>query len=168
MSTTFAQITDLHLDDRMATNAGIDSRRNVLDILEAIEERGMKDLVLTGDVGSAGSHRWLLDAIAAHNLKALFALGNHDELADFQDLTAVSGFIKPDGLYYSLIMAEVSCIFLDSSQGQIDTEQLSWLENRLAEAKDKVVVFTHHPVLDCGHTAMDRLYPWRARALVIE
>lgn len=168
MSITIAQATDLHLDDFMAKGTGIDSRRKALKILEAIEEQGINALVLTGDLGLPGSQSWLLDAIAAHNLSPLFVLGNHDKLADFRSLAEVSDFIKPDGLYYSQIMGEVSCIFLDSSQGQIDGEQLSWLKSRIDEEVSDVVVFTHYPVLDCGQTCMDRLYPLKSRDRLLE
>lgn len=169
---TIAQITDLHLDDFMAGRAGIDGRRNVLKILEAVEKQGIHDLVLTGDIGIPGSHQWLLDAIAARNQNALFTLGNHDEATDFRNLAAVSDFIKPDGLYYYLVREGVSCIFLDSSRGLIEDGQLIWLESELKEAGQDagqhIAVFVHHPILDCGGTTMDRRYPLRNRDQVLQ
>jgi 3',5'-cyclic AMP phosphodiesterase CpdA len=161
-------MTDLHLDDFMANEAGIDGRRNVLSVLSSIEERGIKDLVLTGDFGPPASLEWLTDTVAGHGLRRFLILGNHDKLSDFERLPEAADYIKPDGLYYSRIMAEVSCIFLDSSKAQIGAGQLGWLEARLQEATKNVAVFTHYPVLDCGHTVMDRLYRLKNREAVAE
>ncbi len=167
MATMIAQVTDLHLDDFMTRDAGVDGRRNVARILEDVEKRGIVDLVLTGDIGEVDSHQWLMESISMHNLNPLFTLGNHDDLADFRRLEAVSDFVKPDGLYYSLDMEGVSCIFMDSSRGYVGDRQLSWLDHTLEHAERTVALFIHHPVLDCG-TILDLLYPLQNRDRVRE
>ena len=166
--TILAQVSDLHLDDTFSGYHGVDTRGNFMSILDAIEERGISNLVLTGDLGQPGSQRWLLDAIASHNMNPLFLLGNHDRLGDFKNVDSVSDHVKPDGLYYSLMFGSLTCFFLDSSTGSINHKQRSWLEEELMKATGDVAIFVHHPVLDCGHTAMDRLYPLKNRTQIQE
>ena len=163
MFTTIAQVTDLHLDDHMAKNAGIDSRQNAFRILEAIAEKGIENIVLTGDMGAPHSLGWLLGVIRERKLKPFFVLGNHDELQDFENIPAVSDFVKPDGLYYTVTIAGVTCIFLDSSRDEIHKKQCRWLEDELGAATETVAVFSHFPAIDCGNTTVDRVHPLRNR-----
>jgi 3',5'-cyclic AMP phosphodiesterase CpdA len=166
MSSIIAQITDLHLDDKMAVSAGINGREHTQRIFKSITEQGIKDIVFTGDIGTPESHRWLLDTVTRYGLHPLFTLGNHDEPADFKNFAAVAGFMKPDGLYYALERSGIRCIFLDSCSGLVGDVQCAWLVEQLAAANDLAALFTHFPVLDCGDTYVDRKHPLRNRDLV--
>ena len=87
----------------------------------------------------------------------MLVLGNHDGIEDFRALSLTASDCRPDGLYYHRTLGGVPCLFLDSSTGVVGEVQLAWLEARLDEGSSPVVVFVHHPLLDCGATA-DRLY----------
>ena len=163
-----AQVTDLHLDDFMTNSSGVNGRGNFTTILDAIEEQGIRDLVVTGDLGIPNSLSWLFDTIEERGIKSLYVLGNHDKLEDIQHRPEISNFIKPDGLYYKAAVGDVSCLFLDSSHAAISDAQLGWLDDQLENDAPNLVIFTHYPVLDCGNTAMDRLYPLKNRDRVTE
>jgi 3',5'-cyclic-AMP phosphodiesterase len=161
--TRLAQITDLHMEDFLASNHGIDSKSSVSAVLDRVVERGISEIVLTGDLGDPRSHRWLFDQIRGRQLQFSVILGNHDERSDFEGFDFIRPLLKPDGLYFSKAVSGLECFFLDSSAGEVSGRQRDWLEEKLGRSKEDCVIFIHHPVLDCGETTMDRLYPLKNR-----
>jgi 3',5'-cyclic AMP phosphodiesterase CpdA len=55
-------------------------------------------------------------------------------------------------------------LYLDSSKGIIEQEQLKWLNDSLIKNQKDILTFIHHPIVDCGNTVMDRMYPLRNRS----
>jgi len=168
MRAKLAHATDLHLDDFLSARYGVDARRNAVRVLDDIAARGIRAVVLTGDIGEPRSLGWLVGELERRGLDYRFALGNHDAAADFAALPRMAGTARPDGLYYETVLAGVPCLFLDTSAGSLGPAQAEWLRARLAAAPSPALVFCHHPVLDCGGTAMDRLYPLKDRDAVRE
>lgn len=158
-----AQITDLHLDDFLTKHYQVDSRNNLLNVLDDVQAKGIDQVVLTGDLGEPESLGWLFDQLEARRLKFLFIFGNHDKMVNFSHLALVRTKGKPDGLYYTATVGGEDAVFLDSSTGTVGADQLTWLKTELGRRSGRVVVFVHHPVLDCGHTTMDRKFPMTNR-----
>jgi len=156
---TLAQITDLHLDDFLADHYQVDTRKNVLAVLDNVRQRGIGEVVLTGDLGNRTSLDWLFETLQSSGLRYRILLGNHDERQDFATRAFPEPPVAEEGFYYSSVLEDVLCLFLDSSSGTVGPRQLKWLGERLADKTDQIIVFIHHPVLDCGQTTMDRLYP---------
>ena len=121
-----------------------------------VQERCIADLVLTGDLGVQASQSWMLDAVALYQMNPLVVMGNHDKWQDFQTLTFLISALE--GQRPVLFRCSQRCsLHLSGFQPcLIDQEQL-------AIPTEDVVVFIHHPILDCGQTTMDRLYPLENR-----
>ncbi len=158
-----AQITDLHLDDFLADFHEIDARSNFLSVLNDVRERGIEDLILTGDLGVPASLSWIFDTVASYRMNPLVVLGNHDKAEDLEALPFLSAYWKDKSLYYTQVLNGYLCIYLDSSAGPIGPEQTEWLEDQLTSPTEEVLIFVHHPIFDCGQTTMDRLYPLENR-----
>jgi Icc protein len=140
-----AQVSDIHLGERIDEAPAIDPRANLVFILEDIKARGIDEIIITGDICSRDTADELKSMLEAYGLKYRFVLGNHDEIEDV-------GF-------YSFKAEGRTCLVLDSSRGSIDSPQLGWLEKELMQAEGgDVIIFIHHPILDCG-SLMDKLYP---------
>ncbi len=163
-----AQFTDLHLDDFLAQRAGIDARRNLENTLNLAHGRGISEVILTGDLGEPGSALWLFDMLRSRGFGFHIVLGNHDQISDFHGFEFLAPLLKSDGLYYSKKIDgfDFECLFLDSSAEEIGQSQLDWLGRQVSLSHSPLVVFVHHPVLDCGNTIADRLFPLKNRDVV--
>lgn len=163
-----AHMTDLHLDDFLAQGTGIDSRKNCERALTLAQRRGVTQALLTGDLGEPESAGWLFESIRSRGMEFLVTLGNHDKPADFRRFDFLQPLIKDDGLYFSEKVdgLDCECLFLDSSAEEIGSAQLDWLTQQLARAQTPVILFIHHPILDCGNTIADRLFPLKNRDAV--
>jgi Icc protein len=140
-----AQVSDIHLGERVDVIPAVDPKVNLVSVLEDIKARGIEEIILTGDICSKDTADELKSMLEAYGLKYSFVLGNHDEME------AVG--------FYSFITEGRTCLVLDSSRGTIDSTQLGWLEKELQQAESSdIVIFIHHPILDCG-SLMDKLYP---------
>ena len=80
----------------------------------------------------------------------------------------MNALIKADGLYFSTTLAglQSECIFLIPAPEEIGESQLEWLRRQVSESSEPLIVFIHHPILDCGNTVVDRFYPLKNRDAV--
>jgi Icc protein len=163
-----AHLTDLHIDDFIAKKEKIDARKNFENTLKLAHRRGASEVILTGDLGTPEAAAWAFEMIRGYGMGLQVAFGNHDERADFQKFDFLSALMKADGLYFSKMIdsLESECVFLDSSAAEIGVTQLEWLRQQVAGARKPLFVFIHHPILDCGNTSVDRLYPLKNRDAV--
>ncbi|HLO17825.1 MAG TPA: metallophosphoesterase [Anaerolineales bacterium] len=161
-----AQITDLHIDDFLAIQSKVDARKHFENALTSARSRGISVAILTGDLGAPESTVWLFETILERDFEFFVVLGNHDNLADFQRFDFLQPLLKDDGLYYAMTLDGFECLFLDSSAEEIGAVQLKWLERQVGRSNDPLLVFVHHPILDCGGTIIDRLYPLKNRDAV--
>jgi Icc protein len=93
-----AHLTDLHLDDSTAAAHGIDTRSNLIQVLTDVRNKGIRDVVLTGDLGERQTIGWLQDQLRIFGLSSHYVLGNHDDLPDYEKLPMV--FRKMDSFKY--------------------------------------------------------------------
>lgn len=141
-----AYITDSHLGQELQTGNGISyinnpiaHTKNFRMILDDVAERGIKEIVFGGDIGSPEMNQWFFDVIAQRGFSLWMVLGNHDTFA------AVSQYY-PEPANYIKEDAAVRYIILDTSDNKIDGERLRWLREMLNTDKE-IVLFVHHPVL---------------------
>jgi len=161
-----AQITDLHIDDRQSKKYSVDARNNLLVVLDSIQQRGIKRLFISGDLAESGSLKWLKEVLQRFGFEYHVALGNHDSLDDLR----ANGLIQhnptsDESLYY---LIDNATIVLDSSSGLINAVQMNFLKESLLNAGGHALVFCHYPILDCGNSVMDRLYPLKNRQEVAD
>ncbi len=163
-----AHITDLHIDDFLAREFKIDARNNFENTLRLAHSRGISDVILTGDLGAPEAHDWIFETIRSYGFDVHLALGNHDDRSGFQKFDFIKTLMNEDGLFFSLFIdgLEYKSIFLDSSSEEIGEKQLEWLRHQVTGSNEPLLVFIHHPILDCGNTIIDRLYPLRNRDTV--
>ena len=162
-----AHLTDIHMDDYLLGNNTIDGKNNLKVITKDISIKNIDKIVITGDMGNPDLFDWIIETIKETGLEYTYVLGNHDKLENFAHRTDVKHQVKKSGLFYHLERESELFFFLDSSSSKIDPFQEDWIETILAETKSKkVIVFVHYPVLNCGNTTMDRLYPLLNRDLV--
>jgi 3',5'-cyclic AMP phosphodiesterase CpdA len=163
-----AQITDFHFDDFLAQRYGLDTPRNFENLLGDVVSRGFDRLVLTGDFGVPERHWWLADQLRKSGLPFDVILGNHDkDTADQFGSLFDSGLLDPAGVhdgeyFYSLTWDGVKVLFLDTALGRTSEAQKHWLRAEIPPVGHPMMVFAHHPILDCG-TAMDSLFGLKDR-----
>jgi Icc protein len=159
-----AQITDLHIDNDVDDLKHIDPRANMLAVLDAIQEQGISEIIASGDIAeSREGTDWFFEQMHLRGLKYHIILGNHDLPELFTEKKVFSDS-KP---YYALEFEGQPVIFMDSASYRVDQEQLAWLEQQLSRLNQDVILFIHHPVLDCGGTWMDKRFPLQNRDEVV-
>ena len=163
--TIFAQITDLHIDNEDPDLKQIDARANALAVLEVIQKQNIERLIITGDIAESSSGMdWFLDQINQRKFKFDLILGNHDDRQAYLERNG-SGNPKT---YSSVQFEGFLFLFLDSGENWIDQAQLAWIDEQISQTKQDVLIFVHHPVLNCGDSTMDKKYPLKNRDEVLK
>lgn len=153
-----AQITDLHLGDSLAKKFRIDTRDNFERVLAVAIGSSVDHIILTGDFGEAEEHDWILEKLHRTGLPFDVVLGNHDTLGEARRTGIAS---RPsnglDEYHFAASTENGELLFLDSSSGALSPPQRKWLEHQIARSTRQVLVFCHHPILDCN-PILDRSY----------
>ncbi|NHN34096.1 metallophosphoesterase family protein [Paenibacillus agricola] len=108
-----------------------------------------------GDLTNRGvpeEFNYIFDRIGSSDRNFIHVLGNHDTYSiPKKDILAITGQHR----YSSIETEDAVLIFLDSTKemnltdwgGEMDAEQLAWLQNQLEQSGEKpAFVFAHHPV----------------------
>jgi Icc protein len=160
-----AQITDLHIDNEVPELQHLNARAQTLAVLDELRRQKVEELIVTGDIAETHSGaEWFLEQLTQPGFQTRLLMGNHD-LAEVYIKKGLLGYPKS---YFALDQEGFRLLFLDSANYAVDQEQLAWLATELSRAKDEVLIFMHHPVLDCGQTLMDQRYPLKNRDQVLE
>lgn len=141
-------------------------------ILEDLKQQQLDFLLLPGDLtqhGERDNHAWLQKRLSQLPFPVYVVPGNHDipnllpnehsiGLKEFPHYYHQFGYDNSEQLYYSCeVLPGVQVIGLNSNQfdlsgkqiGRLDEQQLIWLEQMLAQSKDKLVlVMVHHNVVE--------------------
>ena len=139
-------------------------------ILEHLKQQDLDFLLLPGDLtqhGEPDNHAWLQKRLSQLPFPVYVIPGNHDVpnllpdersigLKDFPYYYRQFGYNNPEQIYYTCeVLPGVQLIGLNSNQfddsgkqlGRLDEQQLAWLEQVLAQSKDKLVL-VHHNVVE--------------------
>lgn len=163
--TLLAQITDLHLDQAVPELQHLDARARTLAVLDELHRQEITELLVTGDIAETRSGaEWFLEQLAQRGFQAHLILGNHDLAEVFIE----KGRVGHPQAYFALEQDGFRLLFMDSASYRVDPAQLAWLTAELAQATQEILIFIHHPVLDCGQTLMDQRYPLKNRDQVLE
>lgn len=139
-----AHITDLHLDEVFPMQHNIPTRKQLEIILEHINTNQIDHIICTGDIGKESSLAYFFEQLQHYSLD--LTLGNHDT---FSSVIKYFNTVSSPGnqkLYYSTTHEFHKFIFMDSSEGSIDNEQLLWLTGELQSSLN-VIIFIHHPIV---------------------
>ena len=148
-----AHITDLHFNDFISDYYKIDSRKRAEIIFADAISRNIDLVMLTGDYGNPSILAEFLKLLKENTIPYHFSLGNHDEIESFMELNDHNKF------YTSILIENTDIILLNSHKGIIDDEQILWLKSVLLRTSNDILVFLHHPIINCGNTIMDKKYP---------
>lgn len=152
--------------------------RGLLDCMVLAEELEAKAILLTGDIvpqSGEDNFNWFISLVADSSIPILYCPGNHDGVGlnaeSFNRMFFVQSLFsdKSNGLgyhYYDVPDSNIRVIALDCSDtsasyriNSIGSNQITWLENTLTDAKTKglgVIIIDHQPmgtmVSDAQHT----------------
>ena len=165
------QLTDLHVVPEGSLAYGrVPSNRMVVRALERVAalDPAPDLVVITGDLadcGRAEEYRILARALARLPQPVFVIPGNHDRRKQLR--LGLAPFL-PDGLegerlHYVIEGHPVRVVMLDTivpghGHGELASEDLDWLDARLAERPEQpAIVAMHHPPFDCGIAHMDAI-----------
>lgn len=184
MELNFVQVSDVHLSDAPDTSYKVLSSSK--DLLKSAAKdinsmKGIDFVVFTGDMVNEPTKEFYRDFLTtAAKLKppVLFVLGNHDisgnpDNTSYFDKSTVVDIIqkcnpyqrygKPYFAYspntdYRVIVLDTTEGYEGRSNGYLPNEQLTFLDNEIANNTDKVIViFQHHPVIEPFKSADHKL-----------
>jgi 3',5'-cyclic AMP phosphodiesterase CpdA len=163
-----AQITDLHVRPKGAVVHHMVPTgpylRRALEAIEALDPR--PHLILaTGDLTDRGKPKEYrrLRKLLGHTSVPVFVIpGNHDDRADLRAAFADHAYLPAHGpLQWSVDVGPLRVIGLDTLRkkhpgGELDTERLRWLAERLDEAPARpTLIAMHHPPFAIGVGPVD-------------
>ncbi len=160
--TVLAHLSDLHLD---GTPESAERTRRAVSHLSGLP--GTVDAVLiTGDIvdrGTVAEYRQAREVLAPlyERYQVLLCPGNHDSRAEYREVLLGSGGTAPVNEIRDI--AGVRVLMCDSSipgrsEGLLEPETLSWLDDALAAAPDRpAFVAFHHPPVAIGLPYIDRI-----------
>jgi Icc protein len=166
-----AQITDMHIRPKGRIAYGRVDTNAMLEAAVATLERLPRkpDLVIaTGDLTDCGlpeEYEELSDLLDPLSMPVYLVPGNHDRRGQLFDEFGSDGYFRRDDgfLHYVVEGHDVRLIGLDTvvpghGHGEMCTERLAWLKNRLGEdRRSPTLVFMHHPPFSTGLHDMDRI-----------
>ena len=158
-----AHITDIHLGHRFEQKFGVDIKKNLITVLEDVCLRNISQIAVTGDIAEDDESAWFFDTIEEYGFEMHFVLGNHDN-------PQVMG-LHPEHMhgscyFYKVDAEQATLLFCDTREAYLDEEQLCWLVKEMKASTLPILVFLHHPVLDCDNSFMDRKYALKNRETV--
>ncbi|MGO4110512.1 metallophosphoesterase family protein [Paenibacillus sp. YAF4_2] len=169
----FIHLTDTHMNAPHTDNmfSKLNLAEKVKSVFAHIHDSKVSPafVVITGDLSHEGNVqdyayiRTIVDeGSALLNVPVYVVLGNHDHRAPFRE-----GFLQEEAseqpYFYSHTIQGVRLIGLNSQikghhHGEIDTEQLAWLEETLrTPAENGTIVALHHPLLNINGMPADHL-----------
>ena len=171
MSLKIAHITDIHIPPDDQPVRDIDVKRNFSRILRSVVEHAPDLIVFGGDLaaveGEVACYEWIKAQLQSIQIPFSIIPGNHDRLDNLSKVFPLDHSEHPQGCFRYQLDA-LYLVGLDSSQGSVSEEQLFWLRQSTATIKDQILLFLHHPPLDCNCLFMDRNYPLKNRETVFE
>ncbi|MFY0592238.1 metallophosphoesterase family protein [Roseivirga sp.] len=144
MPLQIAHITDLHLDEEYPFDNKNESRNRFDYILTDIRKQGIEKIICTGDIAQGDGIEYFFNQLK--DVPLSITLGNHDRFTEISEYLPLGTSCSIQKLYRSDDVESVKLIFLDSSEGFIDNNQLLWLESEIKSLKP-IIIFIHHPVL---------------------
>lgn len=163
IAVTFAHLTDIHLGHHFAEKFGVDSKKNLMTVLQDVRLRGITHLAVTGDIAEDEEAPWFFKTLKEYGFQTYITLGNHDNL---QAMELYNEHVHAGHYYYKAPSEQACLLFCDSREAYLDEEQLCWLVKEIEASTLPILVFLHHPVLDCDNSFMDRKYALKNRETV--
>jgi 3',5'-cyclic AMP phosphodiesterase CpdA len=173
-----AQVTDLHLGFQPDDPAELNRRRLDEALASLCALTPQPDLLLvTGDLsehGTPASYETLKSIAASLPFPVHFALGNHDNRANFRQIFPDLPATASGHLDYAFNHGPLRFVVLDTAEegrhgGAFSAAQAQWLDATLAEDARPTVLVLHHPPIETGNGWMteDNDAPWARRLAAV-
>ena len=169
-----AQVTDIHLGFHPDDPAEMNRKRfdAVIDALIALNPQ--PDLLIaTGDLtenGTVASYQTLKSITDRLPFPVYFALGNHDNRANFQAVFPDVPMCETGRVQYEFGLDPLRFVVLDTLEdglhgGAFSPDQADWLDRILAADDRPTILVLHHPPIETGNGWMteDADAPWVQR-----
>ena len=158
-------ISDPHLTQDKVLSHGVDTQANYNRTIGRIRELKPDHVVLMGNYSITAPRREDVEfACSRLNLADVSysaIVGNHDHSRQVAEVTNTLGSLIGEQLYYRKDFGNTRALFLDTSQGYFEQDQLAWIRLNLANAKGRVLIFMHHPPIHMGVAYMDARYDFK-------
>lgn len=158
-----AQVSDIHIGPTEGLVQDIDVRANFLKTLNAILEKAVDLVVISGDIAAdraePEAYEWVASVLKEYPLPYVLMGGNHDRISTMAEFFEFGDDLKNGMLYFKRELKGHHLFFLDSSTNVVQTEQLHWLRDEAAKVEGEVLLFIHHPPAISGCVFMDNKYP---------
>jgi Icc protein len=158
-----AHLSDIHCTADRAAIKGIDTWDNFDRAVADCAGHEIDHIVLSGDLANdpndAGPYRFIRERIETLAVPYSIIPGNHDRLALMREAFPEPIFAERERMYYQRRLGPLSCVFLDTATGTVDSAQMNWFESAFAAMPAPRCLFMHHPPARCGVPLMDRKYP---------
>jgi 3',5'-cyclic-AMP phosphodiesterase len=169
-----AQVTDIHLGFQPDDPAEMNRKRfdEVIATLLALNPQPAL-LLATGDLtehGTVAAYQTLKSITSRLPFPVYFALGNHDDRANFRSVfpevpTSPSGHVQYDFVHGPLRFVVLDTLLEGHHGGALSPEQAAWLDETLAQDARPTMLVLHHPPIETGNGWMteDLDAPWVQR-----
>ncbi len=144
MLTRIAHITDSHLDEELPAKNDVQTRKHLNAVLNDIKKENITEVICTGDIGEGKGIAYFFEQLNSFSLS--ITLGNHDIFSQISKHYTTGIRTVSQKLYNRIEKDNFKYIYLDSSAGIIDKDQLYWLQKELISSK-YILIFMHHPVI---------------------
>lgn len=155
------QISDSHIGKDGCLVQEIDVRKNFLTAYNSKFMKNLDLLVLSGDLADYAepdAYSFIANVLKDSKVPVCVIPGNHDNVEVMEKFFDLKGKVHNGKCYYRYDIEGQSIFFLDSADGTVSSEQLSWLEEETAKVDGEVLLFLHHPPCHCNHKFMDLRY----------
>lgn len=164
-----AQFSDLHVMAAGRNGYGVDAAAGLMRCIEHLCALDVAPdlLVASGDLvdaGTAEEYARLRTLFARIQVPVCLMPGNHDRRGPLRQVFADQDYLGRSGrIHYHRDVRGLRVIALDSviegrEGGDLDAEQLQWLEDLLRDQPAQpTLVFMHHPPVATGFSRMDRI-----------
>ena len=165
--------SDIHLTGRGKKIIGLDPGEKLSSALShaLCNNHDADHIIFTGDLshdGDLSSYLYLKELLLGIEIPITFMMGNHDHRKTFASVFSSSKADKNGFFQSSISYSPYQLLFLDTLQsaneanrkgeGYLCEKRLIWLEQQLVLAlKKKVILFMHHPPINVGFGAMDKI-----------
>jgi len=159
--TKIAQITDLHLLDAGEALMGLDVNERLHRVLAHARTFDPDAYFITGDccahIPIQEVYQQLRPLLDALGKPYYLTPGNHDDRAMLRNSFFLEGHGQ-DSVKGLVQVGDQNFVFLDTSSGTVDEDQVNWLAKALKQYPNADVVM-HHPPVPLGVRFMDARYP---------
>ena len=152
-------VADPHIAASPTDTHGVDTRANFSRVVQRVRDLRPDRVVLLGDYSARHPRKadveWVCSRMRLAEVPFEAIVGNHDTGRHVAEVCGPAGGLIGEQLYFRRNFEGMRALFLDTSAGRLDAEQLDWLKLDIAGARGPILVFMHHPPLLAGVPYMD-------------